>query len=151
MARSRKRLVYVAASLVAVAIFVPTYSQAWGIYVAVCAGYTVLVFGLRQLSKGARASSNAAGELTVGTLRTHLTFLAIVVGWVWLLMFLRPHLPYFLRTEDTSRPYFGLVFLGILGLLFIEYLEQRWLRPDPEVGAINSDQNGSPRSLTGSK
>jgi hypothetical protein len=77
---------------------------------------------------------------------THLTFLAIVCGWVWLCVVLIPYLPYFLTTEDTSRPYFGLAFIGIIGLLGIETIEQHWLNPN--VGNIVETKETSQSSIT---
>ena len=144
---SKKRLVYIVATFAAVGIFVPFQASPWAIYAGVCAGYSILVFGLRRVNAGVRTSPSASSPVTAGMLVTHLTFLAIVIGWVWLLNFLRPQLPYFLRTEDTTRPYFGLIFLGILGLLGIEYAEQRGLRPDEEIG-VNRSSDVSARMPT---
>jgi hypothetical protein len=141
--RKQKRTVYVVATLVAVAIFIAFQSQPWSLYVAACAGYTILVFGLRRINEGGRAVSNTKRKSPSDILVTHASFLAIVIGWVWLCIFLAPHLPYFLRTEDTRRPFFGLAFLGIFGLMCIEYLEQRWLRPDPEIGVLDSEKASS--------
>jgi hypothetical protein len=80
---------------------------------------------------------------------THLGFLAAVIGWVWLALFLRPNLPYILRTEDSSHPYFGLAFLGALGLLLLEAFEQRWLIENPEehpVGLESVSTQQSPKA-----
>jgi hypothetical protein len=54
-------------------------------------------------------------------------YLSIAMLWVWFLLALSPRVPYILRTEDTSHPYFGLAFLGVLGLLLLEAVEQRSL------------------------
>ncbi len=138
--RSRKRLVYIMATLVTMAIFLPFQTRPWSIYVAACAGYSVLVFGLRRFGAGHTASVAASFKPSSAIALTHLTFLAVVVGWVWLCIFLKPHLPYILTTEDSSHPYFGLAFLGILVLLGIEAVEQRWLRADEGTdGAASHD------------
>ena len=138
--RSRKRLVYIAATLVTLMLFLPLQSQRWSIYAGACAGYTVLVFGLRRFS----ASSATQKTKPVQAIAlTHLTFLAVVVAWVWLCIVLKPYLPYFLTTEDSSHPYFGLAFLGIFGLLGIEAIEQRWLRSEPVSEALISQDPSS--------
>ena len=64
----------------------------------------------------------------------HSTFLLIVIGWVWALLTVRPKLPYILRMEDSATPYRGLVFLGVLGLLGVEYFEQRQLGAETKSG-----------------
>jgi hypothetical protein len=92
-----------------------------------------MVFGLR------RATNNSTGGRALPSsdvARIHATFLVIVVAWVWLCVAIRTRLPYFLTTEDTNRPYFGLAFFGILGLFLLEGLEQRYLRPRTEPGDL---------------
>jgi len=144
---SSKRLVYVMATLVAMVIFFPFQRHAWSLYAGACAGYTVLVVGLRRIHLRSTASSSRGARLASELIRTHLTFLAIAVGWVWLCVVLKPYLPYFLTTEDTGRPYFGLAFLGILGLLCLEAVEQRWLKSLPGTDA-SFEGNQSSRSST---
>jgi hypothetical protein len=121
--------------------FVPFKEQAWSIYLAACTGYTVLVFGLRRLTKS--KSLRRHSDLTkIKLLMNHLAFLMAVVAWVWLLIGLIPHLPYILRTEDSSHPYFGLIFIGVLGLMLLELYEQRWLRGEL-VDAKSQDLHGT--------
>jgi len=124
---SRKRRVYIFATFLTVSIFVLLHSYPWAIYFGFCSGYTVLVFGLRRIELSNK-STGKGGSFTSGVLLTHATFLAIVVGWVWMGLALRPYLPYILTTEDSSHPFFGLGFLGVVGLLLLELIEQRMLR-----------------------
>lgn len=128
--KNKKNNVYVIATLVTMIIFVPLQSHAWSVYAAACAGYTILFLGLRRIKQNSVVASPENAKLESGVILTHLTFLAVVCGWVWLCVILIPYLPYFLTTEDTSRPYFGLAFIGIIGLLGIEAVEQRWLKPN---------------------
>jgi hypothetical protein len=123
--RSKKR-VYVTATLVAMAILLPFHHSSWAPFVATSVGYTILVFGLRRLQLNPRPPFFALPPGSV--LYAHTMFLLVAALWVWLLIALIPHLPYFLRTEDTNRPYFGLAFIGVLGLLLLEAMEQRSLR-----------------------
>jgi len=127
MVYSRKRRVYLVATMLTMCIFLPFRSNPWAIYVGVCAGYTVLVFGLRRIESKSRPVGEGAGS-TSRLLLLHAAFLALVVGWICLGLALRPYLPYILTTEDTTHPYFGLAFMGIIGLLMIELAEQRQLR-----------------------
>jgi hypothetical protein len=145
--RNKKNTAYIVATLVTMVIFLPFQNHAWSLYAGACAGYSVLVFGLRRIRIGSGAVAMGNAKPASEILLTHLSFLVIVVGWVWLCVVLKPHLPYFLRTEDTSRPYFGLAFLGILGLLGIEAIEQRWLEPNAEADAFAPENNSSQRSL----
>ena len=127
-----KKAVYTSATLVAMVLFLPFRSYPWALYLGVCAGYSVLVFGLRRIERN-RKKEPAGSFLQPGrVVVAHSIYLAVVIGWVWLLLISRPRLPYILRTEDTSHPYFGLVFVGVLGVLAIEYFEQRHLRSAAE-------------------
>jgi hypothetical protein len=123
--RSKKR-VYVTATLVAMAILLPFQHDSWAPFVAASVGYTILVFGLRRLQLNPRPPFFALPPGSV--LCAHTMFLLVAVLWVWLLIALMPRLPYILRTEDSSHPYFGLAFIGVLGLLLLEAVEQRSLR-----------------------
>jgi hypothetical protein len=116
-----------------VAIFFPFRDHVWALYVSACVGYTVLVFG-RRLQQRQRLRESLGTYFDSSVLVTHATYLAIVVGWVWSLIAIAPHVPYILRAEDSGRPYFGLAFIGILGLLFLEMVEQRNLRPRSDPG-----------------
>ena len=123
-----KKTVYTVATLVAMALFLPFQSHPWALYVGGCSGYTVLVFGLRRIAINSEKEPVNHRLPLAKILMTHSIYLAIVIGWVWLLVVCKPRVPYILRTEDSSRPYFGLIFIGVLGVLGIEYFEQRHLR-----------------------
>jgi len=132
-----RRYVYIAATLVASAFVIPFQGQTWALYVGACAGYSVLVFGLRWVAvrKWKSFAPAAIGPtLTARILLTHANFLVVVLAWVWLLIVWAPHAPYILRTEDSDRPYLGLAFLGVLGLTFLEMFEQRFLLPELNPG-----------------
>ena len=130
-----KRTVYIVAALAAMIVFLPFQDYGWALYLGVCTGYTILVFGLRRIQQIQQPEVSPLPLSKI--LLVHSTFLVIVIGWVWLLLALRPSLPYILRTEDSTRPYFGLVFLGVLALLLLEYFEQRQLRGIAEIGTAN--------------
>lgn len=121
-----KRRVYVTSTLLAMAVLLPFQHHAWAPYAAACVGYTILVLGLRRLELTPRP--NLFAILPGSGLATHALYLAIAMLWVWFLIVSIPYLPYILRTEDTSHPYFGLTFIGVLGLLLLEAAEQRSLR-----------------------
>jgi hypothetical protein len=129
-----KKYVYLVATLVASVVILPFQGQVWALYVGACASYSLLVFGLRHLSLRRFGPAAGTGVPRSRILLIHANFLAIVVGWVWLLIAVAPHLPYFLRTEDSDRPYFGLAFIGIVGLMVLEMFEQRFLRPAFDAG-----------------
>jgi hypothetical protein len=138
--RSKKR-VYVFATLISMAILLPFQHDAWSPYVSACVGYTVLVFGLNRLQltpPPAVLSTPPASALL-----PHCIYLFIVLLWVWFLIVLSPHLPYILRTEDTSHPYFGLAFIGVFGLMLLEAMEQRSLRRTANDQADHSDSSST--------
>jgi hypothetical protein len=147
--KNKKNKVYVIATLVTMIVFFPFKSHAWSLYAGACAGYTVLVFGLRRLKQKSVVASPEDATPESGVILTHLTFLAIVCGWVWLCVVLIPYLPYILTTEDTNRPYFGLGFIGTVGLLGLEAIEQRWLNPN--AGSIADAKETSQPSITEGK
>jgi lysylphosphatidylglycerol synthetase-like protein (DUF2156 family) len=117
----------------------PFQGHVWSLYAGACAGYTVLVFGLRRIKSSSPTAQNAADKSISSIFLTHISFLTIVVAWVWLVLFVKPHLPYILSTEDSSHPYFWLAFLGILGLLLIEAIEQRRLAPEATNNSANTE------------
>jgi hypothetical protein len=125
-----------------VGILVLLHSYPWAIYFGFCAGYTVLVFGLRSIELSSKSTGGGASFIP-GVLLTHATFLAIVISWVWLGLVLRPHLPYILTSEDTSHPYFGLGFLGVVGLLLLELVEQRMLRAKDDSAISIANDNAT--------
>ena len=137
-----KKMVYTVATLVAMTLFLPFQSHPWALYVGVCGGYTLLVFGLRRIAINSKQKSVNPPLPPAKILMTHSIYLAIVIGWVWLLVVCKPRLPYIFRTEDTSRPYFGLIFVRVFGVLGIEYFEQRHLRSAAENGT--PDQTNQP-------
>ena len=138
-----KRMVYVVATFVTMFVFLPFRDYGWSLYLGVCAGYTVLVFGLRRIQQKREGNPGANVLPLSRVLLVHATFLVIVIGWVWLLLALRPSLPYILRTEDSSRPYFGLVFLGVLALLLLELFEQRQLRGEAQSGVAGPTRDSA--------
>jgi hypothetical protein len=101
---------------------------------------------LRRLKQNSVVASPENATPESGVILTHLTFLAIVCGWVWLCVVLVPYLPYILTTEDSSHPYFGLAFIGTVGLLGIEAIEQRYLKPN--AGNIADAKKASPSFIT---
>jgi hypothetical protein len=149
--KNKRSNVYLLATFVAMIIFLPLQNHAWAVYAGACAGYTVLVFGLRRIKKNSRVASAESAMPESGVLLTHLTFLAIVCGWVWLCIVLKPYLPYFLTTEDTNRPYFGLAFLGTVGLFGLEAIEEHWLKPDMESSSTVPKSISSQHSTTTKK
>jgi hypothetical protein len=126
----KKQRVYLIATLSTMAIFLPLQSHVWALYLSASVGYTILVFGLRRVAQGSRTSPSLPAKPISEVLSVHLMFMAVVTGWVWLALWSRPYLPYFLLTKDSPRPYFGLAFVGALGLLLLELLEQKVLRPN---------------------
>ncbi|MBS1804262.1 MAG: hypothetical protein JST28_12915 [Acidobacteria bacterium] len=121
-----KRRVYVAATLTGMAILLPFQHHVWAPYAATSVSYSILVLGLRRLELTPKPHLFAI--LPGRGLATYALFLCVATFWIWLLIALIPHLPYILRTEDTSHPYFGLAFIGVLCLLLLEAAEQRSLR-----------------------
>jgi hypothetical protein len=139
-AYSRKRLTYSTAAIVAAVVYFPFQSNPLSMYIAVCAGYTILVFGLRWAARSSGALARIDKSPSEMAL-THLVFLAIALGFVRCAILAAPHLPYFLTTEDSSHPYFGLGFLAVLALMGLEAIEQKWLTAVPESGHPNQENN----------
>jgi hypothetical protein len=136
-----KRRVYVTATLIAMAILLPFQHRVWAPYASVCAGYTVLVFGLRRLKLDPRPGLFAS--VPASGVPKHGLYLCVAVLWIWCLIAIGPHLPYILRTEDTSHPYFGLAFIAVLGLLLLEAAEARSLRQTAREDATNAADKAS--------
>jgi hypothetical protein len=102
----------------------------WGIYVALCVGYTVAFFGLAW-SDGKLQKYSPNGTRTLGNfVQTHSVFLLIVVALIWLARASKPFLPNWVVAEGDHHESWYLMF-GLLGMIAIFISEQVVLSKPP--------------------
>jgi len=105
--------------------------EPWSLYLALCAGYIVLVFGLIW-SYGKWGRHLGGGKWTRGKLlRGHVSFLLALILWIWLARFSRPWLPDRLMNEAADHLTLYLIFAAF-GILLIWWVEQSWLSKGPK-------------------
>ncbi len=82
----------------------------WAIYLAICVGYTIAVFGLAwsdgkiPLFLAGRAGS------TGGVIQVHVVFLLGLILWIWLAQSSKPFLPDWVVAEGNQHGSWYLVF-----------------------------------------
>jgi hypothetical protein len=109
----------------------------WSIYAAMCAGYTVAVFGLAWSDGKMRVFLGEHARSFGQVLQVHAVFLLLLIGWIWLAQATRPFLPSWVIAEGDHRESWLLVFalFGIVGLLLFEHW---WLSKAPKKDALTT-------------
>lgn len=129
--RFKRRIVSFATALVTLITYIPFMNTRWAIYLAMCIGYTVAVFGLAW-SDGKMSRFFSVRNRSVGSvLQIHFVFILLLVLWIWLAQFARPWLPTWVVAEGDHHESWLLVFalLGIVGMLLLEHW---WFSKVPE-------------------
>lgn len=124
--RFRREAVSVAIVAVVLPIYLPFMDRPWSAYAAVCAGYTVLIFGMlwsdRKWSRYIGANKRSTRTLLQG----HAAYLLAVIVWMLVCQFCRPWLPSWIF-DDFYRGITPHLFFGGLGIVAIWWVEQSWL------------------------
>jgi hypothetical protein len=119
-------------------VYVPLMNRSWGIYAAICAGYSVLVLGMLW-SDGKWAvyvarRKRAGRELIQG----HLVFVLVLVLWMWICQFAKSWLPVWIFEFGSREVTLYHVCTG-LGIVAIWWAEQSWLaKPKPKNESVIS-------------
>jgi hypothetical protein len=138
MRRFKREFVSIGVVISILAIYLPFMDEPWSLYAALCAGYTMLVFGMLwsdgKWKKYIEVNERTAQNLIQG----HAVFLLVVVLWIWICNISKPRLPEWMF-EDHYRGVTPYLVLGGLGLVAIWWIEQSWLakpaKRDEDLGA----------------
>jgi hypothetical protein len=126
----KRRAVSLATTIATLTIYIPFMETRWSIYLAMCVGYTIMVFGLAwsdgKLPLFYGGNARPVGEIV----RTHLSFLLALIGWIWFAQYTKPVLPSWVVTEGDVHESWFLVF-ALLGILAILFFELWWLSKAP--------------------
>jgi len=129
----KRRVVSLATVIATLVTYVPFMDSPWAIYVAMGTGYTVVIFGL-VWSDGMLRLAGENRRPVGDVIQTHLAFLVLVCGWIWIAQFIKPSLPRWVVMEGSDHWswFLAFAFLGIVGLLIAELA---WLatKPRPEL------------------
>jgi len=126
----KRRVVSLATAITTLILYVPFMDSPWAIYVAMCAGCTIAVFGLVWSDGMLRRIPGGEARPLGHVLEAHLAFLAMVILWIWFAQWIKPALPDWVVIEGNEHESWYLVFalLGIVGLLVAEL---SWLSSKP--------------------
>ena len=118
---SKRRLVTFATPFATLLVYFPLRDFRWALYLALCVGYSVVVFGLAWSDGKMHVFFGNRSAFAI--LRTHLAFLLSLIFWIWLAQFSKPSLPGWVTAEGDRHESWYLLFvlLGIIGLLLFEH------------------------------
>ncbi len=130
----KRNVVSLATVIATLVTYIPFMDSPWAVYVAMSMGYTVAVFGLVWSDGMLRRFPSGNARPVGDVVRAHLTFLALVIGWICFAQFVKPSLPHWVVVEGNDHISWFLVFtlLGIVGLLIAE-LSLFVAKPRPEL------------------
>ncbi len=113
------------------AIYLPLMDEAWSLYVALCVGYTILVFGMLWSDNKWKVYISANRRSAHELIRGHQIFLLVLVLWIWICKVSRPWLPGWMF-EEYGRGVTPFLIFGSLGLVVLWWVEQSWLAKPPK-------------------
>jgi len=91
--RFRRELVSIGVVVSILVIYLPFFDEPWSLYVALCTGYTMLVFGMLwsdgKWKRYIDFNKRTAQDLVQG----HAAFLLLVVLWIWICKISKTRLP----------------------------------------------------------
>lgn len=124
--RFKRELVGLAVLAPILGLYLPFADQPWSLYAALCAGYTVLVFGMLwsdgKWRKCITANHRSSRRLAQG----HVVFLLALILWIWICQVSKPRMPDWIVSEMGRGVTYYLIFSG-LGIVAIWWAEQSWL------------------------
>jgi hypothetical protein len=129
--------VSLATALVTIAVYIPFMDTRWAIYIALCVGYTIAVFGLAWSDDKMPLFRSARAQSMGGVLQVHTVFLLLLVLWIWLARFSKPFLPEWVVAEGGQHGSWFLVF-ALLGIIAMLLFEHWWLAKKPNADNQNS-------------
>lgn len=124
--RFKRGLVSLAVLVPILGLYLPFTDQPWSLYAALCAGYTLLVFGMLWSDGKWRKCIAANQRSSRGLVQDHVMFLLVLIIWIWICRISKPWLPDWMVTEMGRGLTYYLIFSG-LGIVAIWWAEQSWL------------------------
>lgn len=133
---SKRRIVSLVTALVTIAVYIPFMDTRWAIYLAMCVGYSIAVFGLAWSDGKMPLFLAGRARSVAGLIQVHLAFLLALTLWIWLAQFSRPFLPDWVVAEGSQRGSWFLVF-ALLGIVAMLLFEHWWLAKKPTTDLQN--------------
>jgi hypothetical protein len=135
----KRQVVSLATAVATVTIYLSFIEHRWAIYVALSVGYTIILFGLAWSDNKMRLFFRDNSRSLSEVVRLHLTYLLMLMAWIWLTQYSRPSLPSWITYEGDHHESWFLIFV-LLGIITIWWLEQSRLtaKPKPNPFSPNS-------------
>lgn len=128
--RLKREIVSIAVVVALIAMYLPFEDEAWSIYAALCAAYSILVFGMLWSDGKWRKYVESHGRTMRDLAQGHAFFLLALILWIWICRFARPWLPGWMFDELYRNLNYYLIFSGI-GIVAAWWIEQSWLAKSP--------------------
>ncbi len=112
------------------ALYLPFMDEQWSLYGALCAAYTILVFGMLWSDGNWRRYIEANKRPARDFVQGHAVFLLVLTLWIWVCRLARPWLPGWMFNLGFGDATLYLVF-GALGIVVVWWVEQGWLAKAP--------------------
>jgi hypothetical protein len=130
--RVKREIISIATALGTLLIYIPFMGTQWGIYVAMCMGYTIAVFGLAWSDQKIPLFLTGRAGSVGGILQVHAVFLLLLILWIRLAQYSKPFLSDWVLAEG-SRHESWFLFFALLGIVAMLLLEHWWLLRRPET------------------
>jgi hypothetical protein len=129
--RFKREVVSVATVFGTLILYIPFMDSRWAIFVSLCAGYSIVLFGLAWSDGKWQRYFGGNGRSTGQILQAHFVFLLLIVGWIWFAQLIKPRLPSWVVIEGDMHESWFLAFaaLAMIGILIAE---MQWLSSKPK-------------------
>jgi len=132
----KRQVVSYGTVITALTVYFSFMEYRWAVYLALSVGYTAILFGLAWSDNKMHLFFRDNSRSLSGVVRVHLSYLLMLIAWVWLAQFCRPSLPSWITYEGDLHESWFLVFV-LLGIVAIWWLEHSRLTAKPKPNPLS--------------
>jgi hypothetical protein len=130
--RFKREVVAIGTVVTFFAFYLPFADEPWSIYAALCAAYTIVVFGMLWSDGSWKRKIGANKRPGRDLVQGHVVFLLVLALWIWVCRLARPWLPNWFYSLGVGEATLYLV-VSALGIVAIWWAEQGWLAKAPRL------------------
>ncbi len=139
----KRQVVSYATVIVGLTVYFVFMEYRWAIYLALSIGYTIILFGLAWSDNKIHLFFRDHSRTLSDVIRVHLSYLLMLIAWVWLAQYFKPSLPSWITYAGDLNESWFLIFV-LLGIVAIWWLEHSRLTAKPKPQPL-SQINDHPR------